>query len=57
MNALTRFARASSLAALGLLAGLTSTGRGADAPAVRTIPDLKVETYTLPNGLNVFDVV
>ena len=53
MNALTRFARASSLAALGLLAGLTSTGRGADAPAVRTIPDLKVETYTLPNGLNV----
>ena len=53
MIALNRFARASLLAALGLLAGLASTARAADGPVERTIPDLKVETYTLPNGLNV----
>ena len=53
MNALKRFARAGTLAALGLLAGLTGSGRAADGPVERTIPDFEVETYSLPNGLNV----
>jgi len=45
-------ARATLFAGLSLLA-LAASARGADAPAEPTIPDLKVETYTLPNGLSI----
>jgi len=48
-----RTARATLFAAMALIAALGSQAPGADAPTEPTIPDLKVETYTLPNGLSV----
>ena len=55
MHSWNRTARATTFAALGLLAWVASAaaaGKTADGPEP-TIPDLKVETYTLPNGLSV----
>ncbi len=52
MRCSNRLARVCVLAALGVFVGLTARSHAADGPE-RAIPDLKVETYTLPNGLNV----
>ncbi len=55
MHPWNRTARATTLAALSLfawVAGAAAADKAAGGPEP-TIPDLKVETYTLPNGLSV----
>ena len=54
MQLLKRTARATVVAAIGLTSLIMAghSTRAQDGPE-RTIPDLKVETYTLPNGLEV----